>query len=58
MPHPQPLQNDGTWPVCDCGYHCQGDTLAQRVGDAQRHAFDAHGIEVTAEQIVTHPEAT
>jgi predicted small metal-binding protein len=44
--------------VCDCGYHCQGDTLAQRVGDAQRHARDAHGIEVTAEQILTQPEAT
>jgi predicted small metal-binding protein len=36
---------------CDCGYGCQGETLAERVEDGQRHAWEAHGIEVSADQI-------
>jgi hypothetical protein len=36
---------------CDCGYRCQGETLAERVRDGQRHAWAEHGIEVTADQI-------
>jgi predicted small metal-binding protein len=36
---------------CDCGYPCQGETLAERVQDGQRHARDAHGIEVSADQV-------
>ena len=47
--HPPPTDES---PVrCDCGYPCQGETLAERVQDGQRHAWDAHGIEVSADQI-------
>jgi predicted small metal-binding protein len=44
-------------PVCDCGYQCQGDTLHDRVQDAQRHAREVHGIEVSAEQILKETRA-
>jgi hypothetical protein len=46
------------WPVCDCGYQCQGDTLDDRVEDGQRHARDVHGIEVSTEQILRETQAT
>jgi hypothetical protein len=36
---------------CDCGYTCQGETIAQCVIDGQRHALEVHGIEVSAHQI-------
>jgi hypothetical protein len=36
---------------CDCGYPCQGETIAERIQDGQRHALEAHGIEVSAHQI-------
>jgi hypothetical protein len=36
---------------CDCGYPCQGETLAQLVKDGQRHALEAHGIDVSTDQI-------
>jgi predicted small metal-binding protein len=39
-------------PYCDCGYECQGETLEQRVHDAQEHARTVHGIVVSAEQIL------
>lgn len=47
-----------TWPVCDCGYQCRGDTLDERVRDGQRHARHAHGIEVSADQILRQPDPT
>jgi hypothetical protein len=45
------------WPQCDCGYECRGETVSDRVRDAQRHARDAHGIDVSADQILRegHP---
>jgi hypothetical protein len=45
------------WPQCDCGYQCQGETVQDRVRDAQRHAREAHGIDVSADQILKegHP---
>lgn len=39
------------WPQCDCGYTGQGDTDLDCVCDAQRHAREAHSIDVSAEQI-------
>jgi hypothetical protein len=36
---------------CDCGYRCEGETLAERIEDGRRHAWEAHGIEVSADQI-------
>jgi hypothetical protein len=57
MPNPPPqLSDDVRWPVCDCGYHCQGVTLDQRVLDAQRHALAAHGIDVSPDQILRQPK--
>jgi hypothetical protein len=53
MPNAElPLPNDVSWPVCDCGYRCQGHTLDQRVLDAKRHALAAHGIDVSPDQIL------
>jgi hypothetical protein len=42
--------------MCDCGYKCHGDTVDDRIQDAQRHARDAHGIEVSAEQILVETQ--
>jgi predicted small metal-binding protein len=39
-------------PYCDCGYQCQGETLEDRVRDAQQHAWDVHGIVVSVEQVL------
>jgi hypothetical protein len=36
---------------CDCGYPCQGETTAERIQDGRRHAREAHGIEVSTDQI-------
>jgi predicted small metal-binding protein len=41
---------------CDCGYQGKGDTLDARVMDAQRHAHDAHGIDVTPHQVLVNGE--
>jgi hypothetical protein len=41
-----------SWLHCDCGYRCQGESLGDRVADGQRHAWEAHGIEVSADQIL------
>jgi predicted small metal-binding protein len=46
------------WPQCDCGYRCQGDTIHERVRDARRHASEAHGIDVTAEQVLEEGRST
>jgi hypothetical protein len=43
-------------PICDCGYRSRGPTLPARVRDAQDHACAAHGIDVTAEQVLVHVE--
>ena len=37
---------------CDCGYRCRGETLEARVRDAQRHAQEAHGIDVSEQQVL------
>jgi predicted small metal-binding protein len=37
---------------CDCGYVCRGVDVDELVRDAQRHAREAHGIEVSAEQVL------
>jgi hypothetical protein len=44
--------NGPTEPQCDCGYACRGATLDDRVQDALRHAREAHGIEVSREQVL------
>jgi predicted small metal-binding protein len=50
--NPNDLSTTGETPLrCDCGYPCQGETLAEVVKDGQRHALEAHGIEVSADQI-------
>ncbi len=40
-------------PRCDCGYACRGSSLDERVRDAQRHALEAHGIDVSPDQVLT-----
>jgi predicted small metal-binding protein len=44
--------NVNGWPLCDCGYECRGETVEERILDAQQHATEAHGIDVTADQIL------
>jgi hypothetical protein len=44
--------NVNHWPLCDCGYECRGGTVEDRILDAQHHAREAHGIDVTADQIL------
>lgn len=39
-------------PFCDCGYQPLGISLDERVADARRHALQAHGIEVSADQVL------
>jgi predicted small metal-binding protein len=41
---------------CDCGYRSRGATLGDRVKDAQQHAREAHGIDVSAEQVLNESE--
>ena len=41
---------------CDCGYVCRGGTDDELVVDAQRHAHEAHGIDVSREQVLTVAE--
>ena len=41
-----------TDPRCDCGYACTGATLEDRVEDALRHAREAHGIDVSPDQVL------
>ena len=42
---------------CDCGYLCRGATEAEAVAAARRHALEAHGVEVTAEQVLAAAKA-
>jgi predicted small metal-binding protein len=37
---------------CDCGYIARADTDDELVADTQRHAREAHGMELTREQIL------
>lgn len=34
---------------CDCGYEVSADSDEELVADVRRHALDAHGMELTAE---------
>lgn len=45
-------------PQCDCGYRCRGATVEDRVRDAQRHARDVHGIDVSPDQVLTNDAAS
>jgi len=47
------MTDDAVVPQCDCGYQCQGHTLEERVADGQRHAREAHGIDVSVDQVLT-----
>ncbi len=38
--------------TCECGYQPRGTTEEDEVADAQRHAREVHGIEVTREQVL------
>lgn len=42
---------------CDCGYSCRGGTIADRVRDALRHAWDVHGIHVSSDQVLANGKA-
>ena len=37
---------------CDCGREVRGDTNDELVAAAQEHAREAHGMELTREQIL------
>jgi predicted small metal-binding protein len=37
---------------CDCGYVARGDTDDDLVADAQKHAREAHDMEITREQVL------
>jgi len=39
--------------TCDCGYVVAGANEDDMVVNAQRHAREAHGIEVTREQVLS-----
>ncbi len=41
---------------CDCGYRSRSGTLEERIRDAQGHALQAHGIEVTPVQVLAKGE--
>ena len=41
---------------CDCGFVVRGDTEGELVNAAQRHAKEAHDMELTAEQILAMAE--
>jgi predicted small metal-binding protein len=38
---------------CDCGYVVRGDTDDELVVNAQAHARDVHGMEISAEQAIS-----
>ena len=40
---------------CDCGRVLRGDTDDELVAAAQKHAREAHGMELTREQVLTAP---
>jgi len=36
---------------CDCGFEARGDDEVQLVDQIQRHALEAHGMELTRAQV-------
>ena len=38
---------------CDCGFVVRGDTDDELIANAQDHAREVHGIELTAEQALS-----
>lgn len=38
---------------CECGYVAKGETDDELVADAQEHAREVHGIELTREQVLS-----
>jgi predicted small metal-binding protein len=38
---------------CDCGHVVRGDTDGALVAAAQKHARDAHGMELTRDQVLS-----
>jgi predicted small metal-binding protein len=38
---------------CDCGYVVRGETDDELVADAQHHAREVHGMEITREQVLS-----
>ncbi|HET6835338.1 MAG TPA: DUF1059 domain-containing protein [Acidimicrobiales bacterium] len=38
---------------CDCGHVVRGDTDDALVAAAQKHARDAHGMELTRDQVLS-----
>ncbi|MEJ2851935.1 MULTISPECIES: DUF1059 domain-containing protein [unclassified Saccharothrix] len=38
---------------CECGYVVRGETEDELVADAQKHARDVHGMEMTREQALS-----
>ena len=38
---------------CDCGHVVRGETDAELVANAQAHARDVHGMEITAAQALS-----
>ena len=49
--------NATTPPLCDCGYSCTGETVEDRVRDALSHAREAHGIDVSRDQVLASGQA-
>jgi predicted small metal-binding protein len=41
---------------CECGYVVRGETDDELVASAQRHAREAHGMEITREQALALAE--
>jgi predicted small metal-binding protein len=41
---------------CDCGYVVRGETDDEIVAEAQKHAREAHGMEITREQVLSMAE--
>lgn len=37
---------------CDCGYVVRGETDDELVAEAQKHAREAHGMDITREQVL------
>jgi predicted small metal-binding protein len=38
---------------CDCGFVVRGDTDDELVANAQIHASETHGMEITREQVLS-----
>jgi predicted small metal-binding protein len=41
---------------CDCGFVVEGENDDQLVANAQKHAKDVHGMDITAEQALSMAE--